>query len=817
MSHDDNLPKSPDNTEPRKAAESEVALKWRELIIPTTLIVILLALLLVATVIAVLNMTGAVRFAWLPRSSAVIVTILVPVMAAMVPLLQWHFTLMERRHRSHLVPTDSTEPSASAKAVSATTTKPTPSAVLARQDWGEAPDVKDFHGRQPELKLLDQWLLRERCRVVAIIGLGGMGKTALAATAVRAVRRGFDRIFWRSLQNALPLPHLIGQILALEPDHSGARLLGSIDDQISLAIDYLQTNRCMLILDNFDTILQGGQDTGAYRNGYESYGRLLQRMGETGHQSCLLVTSREKPIELARLEGDSLPVRSITLAGLNEEDGEAILREKGLFAPHAAWEKMVQLYSGNPLALKLVAQTIRDVFVSDVAQFLRTGPVLVGNVHELIDQQFQRLSDLEQSIMFWIAIDRRAVGVDDLFVGFTGQVSRRALVEDLASLRRRSMIETTAGPGFTLQPVILEYVTDRLVENAVDDIRSARLDTLQRYPLLTAMAKDYVRESQQRIIVGPILDKLRLNFGAKASEGMLRDMVSSLRQSGAQAAGYGAGNVLNLLIRAHCDLRGYDFSDLTVWQADLREVPLQDVSFARADLARCVFTDTFGGVLSLAFSPVDMLLAAGTARGEIRLWDGLTGTPMRTLRGHLNSIWCVAFGPNGILLASAGQDQLVRLWDLNDGHCELVLQGHSSRVRSVAVSPSGDLVASCGAEDQSIRLWDLSSGQAIRTIHNSSRVWTIAFNPDGTLLASGGQDSVVRLWDITTGQCIGMLSENEDWVWTVAFSPDGRLLACGCEDYSIRLWDIDRSACVQSLHGHSERIRSVSLAPTALL
>ena len=772
----------------------------------------MVAFLLIATVFVILNTADVLRISWLPKSSVVFVTILVPVLAALVPLLQWLFTMIERGRQAHSPDpgeADQAAPEKSASTLAGATSGLSPP----RQDWGDAPDIKAFHGRQQELTSVEQWICREGCRIVAIVGMGGIGKTALAATSIRELGNQFDRIFWRSLQNALPLPFLINECLGIDSEELHLDLPGMVDRQISLLIDYMRRFRCLLILDNFDTVLQAGRGSGTYRDGYENYGHLLRRVGESRHQSCLIVTSREEPVEVGSLKGDDLPVRSLHLAGLSEEDSVAVLKEKGLSVTQPDWAEFVRLYSGNPLALKLVAQIIRDLFNSDVHQFLRTGTILSGNVYDLLDQQFERLPDLEQSVICWLAVNREARGVDGLLDDLAGQVTQRLLIEALASLRRRSMIEVAGEHGYTLQPVIMEYVTNRIAEQAIEDIQCTRLGTVQRYPLLKITAKDYIRESQRRMILAPIAAQLQRRIGMDASLGKLNDLLPRLRQLDVGSRGYGAGNVLNLLIQLKCDLRGYDFSRLVVRQADLREVPLHDVSFAGADLESSVFTDTFGGVLSLTFSPVGLELAAGTARGEIRIWDAADGTPIQTLRGHLNSIWSVAFNRNGRTLVSGGQDQLIRVWDLDHGRCERVLVGHTSRVRCVAISPDSSCIASCGAEDQSIRLWELASGQAVKTIHHDSRVWTVAFSPDGTLLASGGQESSVRLWSVTTGECVAVLPGNGSWVWAVTFSPDGRYLACGCEDSSVRLWDIEHRECHMSFTGHSERIRSVAFSP----
>lgn len=95
-------------------------------------------------------------------------------------------------------------------------------------------------------------------------------------------------------------------------------------------MQYLRSRRCLLILDNAEIILHREQ-AGQWRSSYEGYGQLLRTIGETPHLSCLLLTSREKPREIALMEGAQGLVRSLPLSGLAPADGRAIFRQKGAF------------------------------------------------------------------------------------------------------------------------------------------------------------------------------------------------------------------------------------------------------------------------------------------------------------------------------------------------------------------------------------------------------------------------------------------------------------------------------------------------------
>jgi hypothetical protein len=545
---------------------------------------------------------------------------------------------------------------------------------LLREDWEEAPRIGRLYGREKELADLQQWLVEDRCRLVALSGIGGIGKTSLAAALTAQMKTSFTHIFWRSLQNAPSLAVILPDCIRFVSNQQQADLPEDIDRQIPLLLRYLQEHRCLIVLDNVESVMQTGSRSEQYQPGFEGYGRLIQRIGEAEHQSCLLLTSREKPGEVVRLEGNASPTRSMALSGVGQAAGRELLADAGLFGTDETWTAFIHLYSGNPLALKLVSEPIRELFGGDIAKFLQAGGIVFGGLHELLDQQFHRLSKQERELLYWLAIEREAVSIEDLHGTFARPVSKGTLLGALNSLRRHSMIEPRGNGYFTLQPVIMEFVTASFVEQVVKDITNGTIRVFGSYSLMKAQAQEYVRESHKRLILEPVAAQLSSNMGRKKSEQKLRAILSTLRTTSEERPGYAAGNVLNLLIYLQSDLRGADFSHLPVWQAYLQGVMLPEVNFTHADLAGSVFTETFGNILAVALSPNRELLAAGTATGEIQLWQLPGGTPFLTLRSHLDWVRTIAFSPDGTTLIGGSHDGTIKLWDIRTGDCVQMLR-----------------------------------------------------------------------------------------------------------------------------------------------
>jgi WD40 repeat protein len=241
---------------------------------------------------------------------------------------------------------------------------------------------------------------------------------------------------------------------------------------------------------------------------------------------------------------------------------------------------------------------------------------------------------------------------------------------------------------------------------------------------------------------------------------------------------------------------GGDDDAVTLWEPGTRQEPRRLGGHTRP-------------VRSVAFSQVEPLLASGGEDGLIQLWRSEPLAFLHTMEAHTGPVWAVAFSPVEPLLASGGggksaenakvpgetreEDGQLFLWEPATGKPTALKlparEGRLPTVRSVAFSPNGQWLAS-GDDGGRVRLWDVRTQSLKRTLppHEAS-VYSVAFSPDGSILAAGSGKRV-RLWSVATGQPLGELTGHERSVLAVAFSPDGRSLASGSEDGAVRLWSL---------------------------
>lgn len=418
-----------------------------------------------------------------------------------------------------------------------------------RFNWGDAVANPNFYGRQGEIERLADWVLDEHCRVVGVLGLGGAGKSALASNLMHRVAEKFNVVIWRSVGNMPSSEVLLKELLDVfapetpPADNAAGDELAqksieqpavSLDQRQSALLENMRKWRVLLVLDGLEAALWEGEKFGRFRPGYEGLERFLRLCAETDHQSCVLLTSREEAAVLVPQEGSRAPVRMMRLDGLDGDSCEHVLAEKDIDGSPVKRAQLIRGYSGNPLALKIAAKTIGDVFAGKIDAFLEQGEVIFGGVGELLGEQFGRLSAFEKCLLFWLAVLGKPATLDDLAGLLTRPAPRAQLLEAVEALRGRSLIQQGQKAGsFILQGLVMEYATAKLISE-LEKVQKELPDAQMKDSLDAAQASEFILLIGERLLASPLAGRLRR---VSADEGAVEEKLLVLLDRLARADG----------------------------------------------------------------------------------------------------------------------------------------------------------------------------------------------------------------------------------------------------------------------------------------
>lgn len=323
---------------------------------------------------------------------------------------------------------------------------------------GQMPEVATFYGRHGLLKELKSTVLSPTNRMVSIIGHAGMGKTSLAAKLVNAIRNDAFRVdepfaggyIWQSLRYSPSLTHLLDSWLALMPTVSANT--DAWYDKLNGVMEYLRENRCLIVIDNLESILDA-ESLGGYQADHTPYREFLKRLGEDRHQSSVVVTSRCHTPEIHGFP-DS-PVQDMVLPGLGRDAADQLLADQQLpKQTKSHWQTLISIYRGNPLMLKLATRYIMKFFDGNVSEFLQSGKTILSrDLRALVGQQYYALSEDEQEVLRQLVTHSGPMPMD--------AIHNPRKMDAVDALLNRCLIEKSAD-GIMPIPVVVDYIRNYL-------------------------------------------------------------------------------------------------------------------------------------------------------------------------------------------------------------------------------------------------------------------------------------------------------------------------------------------------------------------
>jgi hypothetical protein len=338
-------------------------------------------------------------------------------------------------------------------------TKPQNSQQTPKQlhiDLGDAPEIFTFFDRTSELSTLENWITGDRTRLIALLGISGIGKTTLSLSLIDRIKTQFDYVIYRSLRFSPTLDATLTNLLQIFSQQS--EIPQNIQTKISQILDYLRKYRCLIVLDDVQMLFSSRQLAGQYKTGYEDYQLFFKLIAEVCHQSCLILNSWEKPREIARLSKDDRPVRCFVLGSLGVAAKEILNSQK--LSDEETWSTLIDIYQGNPLWLELTATLIQELFGGRVAEFLQCEmPILDEGLQFQLSQPFGRLTTAELAVVIYLADRTEPVAVSQFFNKIP--FSSFQIVNAVRSLGSRFLLDAIEEEKiilFSLNLVMKQYV-----------------------------------------------------------------------------------------------------------------------------------------------------------------------------------------------------------------------------------------------------------------------------------------------------------------------------------------------------------------------
>ncbi|EPF18266.1 MAG: NACHT domain-containing protein [Microcystis aeruginosa Ma_MB_F_20061100_S19] len=311
-----------------------------------------------------------------------------------------------------------------------------------------APQIIDFYDRENELATVSNWVFKQNTRLIAVLGLGGIGKTTLVKRFIDLNLEQFEVVIWKSLKFPKSLDLWLNDLLNTcqkEPKES-------TDNKIQQLLEVLSNHKCLIVLDDFQNLFAVGQMAGNYQPEYSSYQHFLKLIAEIQHQSHFILISQEKSAEMNYLNQENSPIQCLELSGFKAID---FLENKGL-QDGERWLELIQLYEGNPFYLIDIAVLIKDVFDGKVNDFLAENSlVITKKMQSHLKQIFGRCSPLAQQIALELSKVDQPLSREELKNNL--DLSASDLINGLQSLQQRYLIQREQN-RFQLSSIFKAYI-----------------------------------------------------------------------------------------------------------------------------------------------------------------------------------------------------------------------------------------------------------------------------------------------------------------------------------------------------------------------
>ncbi len=679
-------------------------------------------------------------------------------------------------------------------------------------------------------------------QTTALQGMGGIGKSVLAAAFARAceTRRAFkDGIIWL----------IVGQKPNLARN---LRLIGmAFDDDLGKYVDFdssraniaklLADKNCLLVLDDVWDVKHA-----------EVFVNAL------GRQCKLLITTRNG--ELVTVLG----AQEHRLDVLNKEDAIRLLADwsgQNIKALPLEAHSVIEECGNLPLAIAMCGAMVRDgTLMSDLLDALHEADLAFlrmqfpnypyPDVLKALKVSVDALDDFDRKHYMQLAVFRPSEIIAEetvvLLWTFTSGVNERTARQLLIRLERKSLLRLE---GKTLKlRVSLHDLQHDYLRASLGDLCDLHGELLKAYRqkcldgwhtgpndgyFFEHLAYHLVHAGQEED-----LRLLLLGFDWMQAKLKATNIIELMADYDLAITSLSSNREVMLLVQWALRLSAYVLArdkmqlqsqlvgrlitqksseiltlleQIRNWKGNTWLRPLTPTLTPPGGSLLCILTGHTGSVTAVAVTPEGRLAISGSHDNTLRVWDIRSGTELRILTGHTGGINAAVVTPDGRLAISGSYDKTLKVWDVESGTELRTLKGHNETVSAIAVMPDGRLAIS-GSHDKTLIVWDIEIGTELRTLEgHTDLVNTVVITPNGRFAISGSDDNTLKVWDIEIGTELRTLKGHTGNVIAVAITPDGRLALSGSGDKTLKVWDIKSGTELRTLKGHLGNVITVAI------
>lgn len=322
-----------------------------------------------------------------------------------------------------------------------------------------APDIPNFQGRELELALIAKWSDNPNCRFIMMTGMIGCGKTTLAIKAAEMLKEKFHRVIYLSMSNSLDLKNSVEFCLhSLDPN------LETSSDINKLLVDltlYLKKYRCLIVLDDLDSIVEFKQMASYYRSGCEKHAQFLRCLITTNHQSLVVASSHSSIKQLNYYS--TKKVKFLPLKGMTSENLWSIFRsEISIDISQRTWEQICEYYQYNPELIKIVVSNLEYLPVCDSNIYDKYVPY-IEEIDILLQEELESLDEIGKEIIYWLSFNLENYTLDKLFHRINHHKNKILQVIDF--LQEHSLV-VEDDYSYSLLPMFKDYIQRYLINIA---------------------------------------------------------------------------------------------------------------------------------------------------------------------------------------------------------------------------------------------------------------------------------------------------------------------------------------------------------------